>query len=673
MIQELSNSNEHVIDSDELEVCKNNVQQLITNNISESTIVNSYQRRVEELFRLKEEISVLKSQLSITKDNNKLLEAEFAFRKDEYEQEINKLKQENEQLLNRVCNNSTKTDNLHTNSVNEVECGDEEMYKKEIQRLQEENEKLLNIISSNNSVSGENTENEIKRLNGIIEDLSNKLKLLSKDRTSEGDDASILMLKINRRDEKIKKLVEIIKQKEEEIEALKNRDTSTLGNEDNSQTVIKKLYNKVKIANEKLKKAEQIEVQNEKLSNTLSHFDTEREVLNDIFQVTDENPEKEWTNLRNKAKKVVEESKQLKILKKEYQKLNEEVIELKKLEMKYEDLTKRYETISSDNQKTREDYQKLLQKQVDYRSIENDWGRYQRYEKQQRIRMVAARVISSSQRQIIDLFNELYDSLSDPSVQKVSSRPLILCVVFLKRWCKIASLNNNMVYDEASLVSYAGSPSVSLDVKVRQIKEFILKLSEDLFTTKSDYAKSQEHISALKKLIIQQQEASEESYERIQREREISTKLKKRMKELQVELSSLVSQEKSTEIITRVAELEIENERLKNEYNNLQSAAEEYAITADELHQKAVESDAARQNAVQELERIRKIVDKHEMETEVLESRLRAKTRDMLALERFAVQTPDNPFSRGKSVLSNINDENKTKIGPINIKEKFIQ
>lgn len=85
------------------------VHEIASSNTGYETVLESMQQKVDELRQFKEETYALRSQLQIVKETSTLQTAEFAFQKEQMEEEINNLKTINQQLSAKLEDEAKKT------------------------------------------------------------------------------------------------------------------------------------------------------------------------------------------------------------------------------------------------------------------------------------------------------------------------------------------------------------------------------------------------------------------------------------------------------------------------------------------------------------------------------------------------------------------------------------
>lgn len=590
-----------------------NVRKVASQGLDESSILDALQYKINELIKVKEELCITQAQLKIAQDTNKLMDAEFTLQKSEYEKQIEQLKM-NEQTLHEALSKYEQGEN----NIN-VEAT-------VLKDVDDDRSQLLTKITEQATT--------ISYLNAKIEKLQAKIAK-----------------KLQARENKISQLQSDIQMKDKSIQQLQESLTSTssiLEAQSQKQLSTEKLDSKLSIAKEKLQIAKQIEKQNQKLMEVLTHYDAEREILNDIFHTSDPNPRKEWTNLRKKAKESVEAVDQLQ---KSLAALEKTKIDLSTTQ----NIIKDTEQIEAELQRTRIELENTSQiaalynqSQIEIKALQTDHERNEKFRRQQMARVGIARSISLAQKKILDSVNILHETLTGE--QTTELRPLVLTTILIQRWKNIAENKFEFDPEGASVIALARAPRTTSEVKMDAIVNRFTELTSDLSVSKSKLAKSEERISALKEIVVKQQQASEQGYAKLKREKEISVVLKKRMKELQTEITELAPSDKVEQMATRIADLEIENDRLKAEIETLEATANEYALAASELNKKAMAAEVEKNGAKAEASRLKSLAEKRERESEVLDARLREKTRDMLALERFAVQAKPNPFNRRASL-----------------------
>lgn len=642
-------SSSHSID--ELKEHSMKVHEIVSEGLDENSIIDYLQTKVNEVIRTKEELCAVKAELKMQKETNQLLEAEFAFRKDEYEKEIQKLRENEEKLKAELV--ATKTSSTQKIDVEAVLTQEREKYEKKTKDL----------------------ESKVHELEASLEkSQASQQSLLDMSHLSDN-----LQSKIERRNKKIEQLVTAIQEKDSAIAEkektiaqmkaqLSDKDSMICDLKSKSQisdpesVIIEKLKNRLIRAKGKIEELKQIENQNLKFNELVNHYDTEREILCDILHTSDADGSGEWTNLRAKTREAANAIEELAKLKNKLEKteaaLTETQSTLKETNELEEQLSKSNEQVKSLMQ---------MKDQLSSVIIENNVLKAkavtsERLSNLQCLRTRSATALSKCQKELTDDICELHKAIFNSTFDTI--RPLVLLSVFVTRWRNVAKKQVSDVIDPLALISFTSSCGLSIHEKLHDIREEFVKVTNELVEVKAKLCKSEEKRVAMKQTIFDQQKAYEESYEKLKREKSIADALKKRMVDLQKELSLLIPSDKFEEMKTKYAELEIENEKLKAEIAQLEQITSDQSIAVCELRTKLIAAEASSHFSGKKMERMKDIAEKKEREADILDARLREKTKDMLALERFAIQSDNNPFKKGL-------DKSEPQKFP-NINQKFI-
>ena len=638
-------------DIDNIKIETKKVQNIVDQGFDENSILGHLQDKVNEVIKLKEELLEVKAQLKLQKETNQLMDAEFAFRKQEYENEIEKLRENEAKLQEMVLSKTQETQKIN---VEAIVSREKEKFETEKKGLQEKISNLQQTISSLKS--------------------SSSAQLSSDDLTKL---TSNYQSKIDRRNKKIEQLVALVNEKENELSEkddqinqmkneLSSKDSiiselqsskSQASIDGSTPVVIEKLKGRLSRAKQKIEEMKQIEQQNKKLCDVINHYDTEREVISDLLHAHDEDGRKEWTNLRAKAKECANAANDLLLLR---QKLEKTEAMLTQTQSSMQDANQLEDQLTKEKERVKSLL--LVRDQLSNMQIENNALKAQnetvnRFQTVQEIRTKCAIALNKSQKEITDSICGLHSAIFKTINESI--RPVVLMTFFLTRWKRMLQNKGPAQIDPMALVAFTSSSGFSIEQKIKEIQDEYLRLTNEVIQTKALLAKSEEKRVALKQIVSDQQAASEAGYNKLKREKEISSILKKRMNDLQRELSLLTPSDRFEELKTKCTELEIENERLKNELSQLEQITGDQALAVSELRTRLIEAEASSHHSNKEMQRMKDIAEKREREADILESRLKEKTRDMLALERFAVQVENNPFKKGL-------DKSSAKITTIN-------
>ncbi|EAY05146.1 hypothetical protein TVAG_151330 [Trichomonas vaginalis G3] len=603
--------------------------------IQESSLVEHFQNKVNEVQIAREQIITLQSQLKISEEAQRLMEAEFSFQKEEYEKEIEKHKKYEEELQNELIK---KCSQQTTINVEALIAKEKEKYETKTKELQSQIEQLQTSLNEANSKSKSTSENQID-----FSEISNVSASLQAKIDESNQKIKQLQAEIQSKDQIIRSQATQLKEKENSLSELKSQINTT---NESVPVVIEKLRNRLNRAKDKITEMQKIEVQNKKFAEILTHYETQREILNDILQTNDENPKQDWTNLQKAAVNAMAMSRELPKVKSQLESAQQQVDSLKQSMKDYNSLKDDFNAAKSrliELNNINDKYNKL---QIDYNMLKSSANRNEQFSSMMSIRNRCALALNMSQREITNAVSKLHTSITGKTENNL--RPIALSLFFITRWRRIAQHRTpETEIDPMALVAFSSSNGHSTLLKIDAICKSFIGLTNEVVSIKAKLARSQEKRQAMKQIIIDQQTASEQGYAKLKREKQVAVLLKERMKELQKEMSLLISSERAEELRTRITELEVENDKLTSENQEMDETINEQAAAIDKLSAQLVEAEASKNYSGKEVERLKQLASKREKEAEVLDARLKEKTRDMLALERYAVQTENNPFKRG--------------------------
>lgn len=629
--------NQHEIPSSSPDVskvkeCQKSALDIADHVIKESSLVDSFQNKVNEVQMAREQIITLQSQLKISEETQRLMEAEFSFQKEEYEKEIEKLKKQQEELQNELVSKMNKQTTINVEALIAKEKEKFENQAKQMQIQIDELQSSLNIERSKSKSVSDN-----------ISEISNISSSLQAQITDKDKRISQLLADIQEKDRIINTQKEKLDEKEKSILEMQSRQPMS---EDSVPLIVEKLRNRLSRANDKISDLQKIEVQNKKFAEVLTHYETQREILNDILQAEDENPRQDWTQLRNSALNAISLAKELPKVKKELSLAQEQINNLNILIKDYNSLKEQLINAKaklSDLENVNERYNKL---QVDNSVLQTTAKRNEQFSTMNSIRNLCAVALNMSQREISNSVSRLYNSITGE--KDVNIRPIALTLFFITRWRRIAQhRSNDTGIDPMALVAFASSSGHSTILKIDKILEKYVNLTKEVVDIKIKLARSQEKRAAMRQIIVDQQTNAEQGYAKLKKEKIAINLLKERMKELQREMATLLPADKAEQLRTRITELEVENDKLNQENAEMDETINEQAAAIERMSAQLVDFEAAKNYSGKEVERLKEIAARREKEAEILDARLKEKTRDMLALERYAVQTENNPFKRG--------------------------
>ena len=594
------------------------VKEIAIDGVDKNSIRECLEDKVNEITKLKEENLALNTKVKIADEASKLMEAEYAFQRNEYEQEIEMLKQNEENLKKALLKFESrqnfdvdiefqkKVATLQSNydkAINQIQVLEKENEAK-LSKLQNKNLKLRNAYQELlNTV--EKYQKRIDRRNKIIEELSNQLQNQSIHFADKAEQEESLT-------------VQKLKQK-------LNRQTARLN---------------------------QVETRNADIEKQLSHCESEFEILNDILNTRIPINE-EWIEIRNRIKNLM---------------TNTKVIFTSPISS-HESSAK----IPILNNNERESHEATPEKQLQTKENEAKFNELkEKYEKlihfapQQRIRMQYAKVICKNHYLIVDNVLNLHNAMFNSDL--IGLRPIALMAIFLNRWINIKQHSISDSYDDVSLMSLSAIPKLSFIEKFKQINEKFSELTSEIINAKNNLISSQEKIKSLQQQLSQIDSNNEGQRKEFEATKKALHSLRNHLSSLQEELATAIPSEKFEEVLSKSTYNELELEMIKDDSKKLREEIEDKDILIHELSKKIREYEVIKETKEDEIKDIRTISENRCHEIEILKTKLKDKTKELLALERIVYQS--NPVVLDPGI--NNKKAEKEKKEPININPLFL-
>ena len=274
-----------------------------------------------------------------------------------------------------------------------------------------------------------------------------------------------------------------------------------------------------------------------------------------------------------------------------------------------------------------------------------------------RAKVFYARVIENAFHKTINQINELHSAIHHSHINNFKT--LIFTVILARQFS--LKKQPGITFDSSNTIF--GKNSVSIDTKMRDLRAYFSKLTEDLILTRSDLQESEGKRKKLKARIDAYQQMKENSNE---------TKLEKRCRKMKRQIDDM--QREMDQMVTpalyenAMKSLDAETNKvieLQAKINDLEDLIRKYEIQADE-DKKTVDNATIKLNtANMNMEKLSENIKNKDKENEALQKLLKVKTKEILALERVVNRqssmqiTKQNEFdmmvgTKSKQSLTNI-------------------
>lgn len=638
------NQSNSVFNTDELSKLMNEAHEIASHGNNQSTLLNSYQSQVKELLYYKQEMINLKSQLQISDESRKMMEAEFAFQKSQLESEIERKNQTEKELREALV--QKETDFLNQTKHYDVSAlvTVQEKYKKWKKMAEDLSSQFEELKNQNQNLSSElqANQNKINQLKQNNTELQKQLEERPTVEQIENFQKQIqhLQKKVDRRNQAIANL-------QSENETLKQANNSSTEINPSSQfsnvsNEVERLKMKLDRTTKQLDKLKQTEKNIASLQEIVEHYDAERQVLNDIMEIEENDPMQEWTNLREKCRqgifainKLDETSSLLYSAEKKIADYNSTLEEIKKLRKQ----------IAENEEKLNAFYelsQKLSKTENEFDVYKKETKKIHDFAEQQKIRCEYAKVISDNQQTLITDISNLYYTITGKKEEYL--RPLILAIIFFTRWIRLIKNKQNSIrlYDPASLVSFTSIPSHSIQIKLNTIRDIFVSLSNELLTSKTALHKACSKVNKYKQHLLEiggNFEANNIEMQNAQKKIQI---YKDTINDLNEQLLKHVSPKKFEKTLSRLTELEIEVDTLNKEINKLKNLNDQKNEEIKRFNKEVGLIGLNHQNLIDEKKAIEVDLENKKSEIDILKAKLNERTKELLSLERLVhIKLPD--------------------------------
>lgn len=659
-----------------------------------SDVIDCLQNKVRESVKLKEDVLGLESQLKIAKETINLQEAAFAFEKNEYEKEIQQLRDSEAQLR-------TKLTQMETNIRNNT-------YTYEVQvKLNQNAEKIKNLTEKNEKLKAKNKEldanckNMQSKVDALIEEKHQaeiestknkeslnsqqtliKQQLADKDKEIERLNGLLIQQEATNKEfaDKNNELEDVIAQLQQKISEKRNKHKSLLEQSvtscNNLQEQVTQLEDEKEKMSELLKKAEsklqkqkshidemRSELEQSKdsadllsqlstskqdnetlkqriatLKNALlqsktllEHVSVERDAIADLLGVETDDIDKDWKSIKDKVSELMESDRVINGLQVQNNKLRTRLsAALEEIKVRRAD-EKRTATLEIEVQKN-QNLEETIKKLKEDSEISS--ALLQRY----KTRILFAQTIYAQSNKLQKDITDLHTSIFGAGVTQL--RSIILSIIFSKRFFRSAEWD--AITDPQGLHCFSARPQMSAAKKIQEIREKFTEVSNDLLITKQsevDYAEK------CTKLLTSINEMKEKHQTMTQENEEMKKRVAAsdaRSKELQTELGTLVSKEDFKEAITKSRTLQKANETMQKEILDLKGKLNDKAASEQIVVDKSQKLAVELKDKEVVIEEYTNALEEKDKNIKELNALIKEKTKEILSLERIVQRYRQN-------------------------------
>ena len=357
------------------------------------------------------------------------------------------------------------------------------------------------------------------------------------------------------------------------------------------------------------------------MQSMIQHVELEKDSIADILGIEPDEISKHWKKMSNKIEELTNDISSIEDLKSQNEKLQ------KRLNAALEDSRK---SGSSKAQSANQDNY-ILNLQTNLKAARTEIAQKNAVLSRNNLMFAFNRVIERMNHEILNHVNGLFYSITNENY--VSLRPIILAIIMSKRLARINKIEAQS--DPCALQVFGEMASYPIMAKCEIIRNKFVELTQQLLLLKQSIKDS----NVLMNNVIEERDIAQITLRSNSEEIEINRKkmkyLKKRMMELQTELSSLVTpdiyndvcasleivERKNKELIEKVKELEIEIEKRTELERSMNEKVEKYQINAEQSSKIAHQTREQYAAKEEEIERLKLM--------------LKDKTKEILALERL--------------------------------------
>lgn len=385
--------------------------------------------------------------------------------------------------------------------------------------------------------------NEIEKLNKIIKSYEEQIKQDNEKYHKLQEKLKHNNKKLSKFNQKYEKIKKDNEEKDGLIKKLSKKYEHLNSDFERNMNEISQLANIEKLANERLEQISDIEEQLHK--------------LNSITGSKTDDLHRPWTNLINKIGEIQKIASRVDQLEKENKKLHDHLnIAIGQLNG-----TIAMKQQNEIQEKSDDELPRALQLMLN--QTQNRLEHTTLQLEKNRLRTRFAVLIEKQNSMLVKHINDLHSSLFLEDDSQI--RPLILSVLFARRMINIIRQPNDI--DPKALSAFSGRQKFSMDCKLREIRNKVTSMTQDMILIKQDLydAKQKELGLSSEYLNI------EETYHKTKATLE---QVKQRLKILQEELSTSIPSKEFDQALQRISDLSIEKARLENDVENLNYSIE---------------------------------------------------------------------------------------------------
>jgi chromosome segregation ATPase len=668
-----------------------------THNISEkalnqSSILESLQAKVNEVLRLKEQLMMVESQLKIAQEQCRLQEAEFAFQRSDYEADIEQLRDREAELLKEVSRVQAEKASIQNVNVDvlvaeakaaaEARAGQWQTQAKELQReiktvakdnvaLKTERDELQKRLAEaeTKSAAGSEVEQEKKEVEvrneeleralsnaraeleeakSMIQQLQRDLKEATKERTEEKaaleENLQKAHAKIQKQKERLSDLssdrASLASASEEaasQMKYLEHENAHVRGQAKDARRELRTVEERLSAAEEAL----------EKQNNVLALVESEHENLSDLLGLEPSRFDEKWTDMTQKVEELMADNEAVSQLKSERDKL------LVRLDAALQEQRARRGAGAT---KEGAPVQTKVVQELERTRVELDKKTKIIGELTSRgvIANRLAEFLVSVSRGILDLHRSLCGS-SDGQL-----RPVIFVMIFAQRLLSSRPSDSSF----RSLDVFGSKPSCSPMVRLKEIRAKFTDLTQQLLMTKQNVLE----LSTALANVTEERDIAHLTLRSNSKEVKINRKkmslVKSRMKELQSELSSLVSPEAYAEAATTLEHAQLQVTELQERIRELEREIETRNAIERKFRVKHEELEATTESQTETIQEIRLELTAKNAELNELTVLLQDRTKEILTLERLLRRQKETESSTALTVGSLIAENKELQAGP---------
>jgi hypothetical protein len=274
------------------------------------------------------------------------------------------------------------------------------------------------------------------------------------------------------------------------------------------------------------------------------------------------------------------------------------------------------------------------------REIESTTRHIRHFAAMQAVRVGFARVVAASGRKLATGLVGLHHALTGQDDGNL--RRIVLAVIFLQRWTRLSSMPK-LNFDPSSLAAFAASSgNTSGEEKLARIEQVFATLTDELRATKENLADQR-----LKTKQVQDKykdidgEAVALQVESAKKQTDF---YKRRVTELVAANAEMVHPDNFQEVLTRATEAELAVDHLTAAVKLKDDEITRQIAVIKEATRDLQRAELRHEADVKEAQRLKLVMEDHQTEIEVLNSKLQDRTKDLLALERMNAYKPPGAF-----------------------------